>query len=614
MSVAPGSEKAVSESADGRRLSQQEAPSDAAASGNAGTQSKANHIVKARPRPISTLDITSAPLRSAPLSRNRAAERSPPPSRRSHSASGSPTRLSAPGDQEQRRSSDTGSQRPRVKELARHHEAPSKPLSRTSSLKRAALSRKHISSIASLMQGQNLEALLRGKRKSRKGSASGGSSKARSSSLPASPTRSRSESPTKGEQNSTEVQFSDPAWSPGNSSQLLQGSEDAKSTPVPSRKKAAVPLVTSDKEALKQSQPRRISFGTLPSRQLDATKHASRKTEPETSASVQGEGRRVSFAAPPKKTTVPEPPTQERESEEYEDEEEDEEELEGEEAAEDGDEEDATRLQQNSRPEREETIRTASPSPRRVKAIPRPMVTVTTPTGEKLPPKKIEVHPNTNYSAGLSIDEDNSSSESEEDMSDIRRAQRLAINLSTVDNTIEHRSIRTIIRGDFSTLQHEAEQGHRRLRTYLVATDLSGEAAYALEWTIGTVLRDGDTLVAVFAVDEEMGTGMVSEVDSPGLPVGEGGHAIQETQATMGKLAETAKPTSKTQVSFRRKGSAVPITRDPTKAEQERIHAVEDISQTCIKFLRKTKLQVRLGVEVVHCESPKHMITEAVSL
>jgi hypothetical protein len=28
--------------------------------------------------------------------------------------------------------------------------------------------------------------------------------------------------------------------------------------------------------------------------------------------------------------------------------------------------------------------------------------------------------------------------------------------------------------------------------------------------------------------------------------------------------------------------------------------------------LRKTKLQVRIGVEVIHCKSPKHMITEAV--
>src|SRR5690606_26903458 len=32
---------------------------------------------------------------------------------------------------------------------------------------------------------------------------------------------------------------------------------------------------------------------------------------------------------------------------------------------------------------------------------------------------------------------------------------------------------------------------------------LSSEAAYALEWTIGTVLRDGDTLLAISAMEED---------------------------------------------------------------------------------------------------------------
>lgn len=57
--------------------------------------------------------------------------------------------------------------------------------------------------------------------------------------------------------------------------------------------------------------------------------------------------------------------------------------------------------------------------------------------------------------------------------------------------------------GEFAKMQHEAEEGTRRVRKYLVATDLSDEAAYALEWTIGTILRDGDTLLALYALDEE---------------------------------------------------------------------------------------------------------------
>jgi hypothetical protein len=251
-----------------------------------------------------------------------------------------------------------------------------------------------------------------------------------------------------------------------------------------------------------------------------------------------------------------------------------------------------------------------SPLPRRVRAIPRPTFTVTPPAEERISTRKIEVHPNTSYLRRASAEEDSSSDS--EDMSDIRKAQRLSINQSVIDTSIKHRSIRTIIRGNFSDIQAEAELGRRRLRTYLVATDLSGEAAYALEWTIGTVLRDGDTLIAVFAVDQETGTGRTSDADSsPVLPIGEGAAAIQDTQETIGKQSDANKSISKPQVPVPgRKTSAV--TRDPSKAEQERLYAVEEISQTCIKFLRKTKLQVRIGVEVVYCESPKHMITEAV--
>lgn len=201
----------------------------------------------------------------------------------------------------------------------------------------------------------------------------------------------------------------------------------------------------------------------------------------------------------------------------------------------------------------------------------------------------------------------------------------MSINMSPVDNSIPHRVIKTIIRGEFSRMQQEAEEGSRRLRTYLVATDLSDEAAYALEWTIGTVLRDGDTLLAVYAVDEESGTGKAGDNDSiHGVPIGEGAQAIQETVALVGKLTAATQhvpqhqgPSPLGQTSLLRATSTHSrgVSTDSThmsKPEQERYHAIEDISQTCIKFLRKTKLQVRIAVEVIHCKSPKYMITEAV--
>ena len=47
-----------------------------------------------------------------------------------------------------------------------------------------------------------------------------------------------------------------------------------------------------------------------------------------------------------------------------------------------------------------------------------------------------------------------------------------------------------------------AEVG-RRARKYIVASDLSQESRYAVEWGIGTVLRDGDEMMIVTVVENE---------------------------------------------------------------------------------------------------------------
>lgn len=253
-------------------------------------------------------------------------------------------------------------------------------------------------------------------------------------------------------------------------------------------------------------------------------------------------------------------------------------------------------------------------------------MTVTGPGGEKVSSKRSGVHPNTNYDESVSRGHTPENSDLEE-LGDIRRAQSLNIYSSAIDSSVPHRVIRTILRGDFPRMQREAENGMRRLRTYLVATDLSGEAAYALEWTIGTVLRDGDTLLAVYAVDEEAGTGKGGDNESiQSLPIGEGAKSIQDTTAMIEKMTLLSQHTPSTSASpsplvgsslkaASRNDSSAGSTdsRYLSKSEQERLHAIEGISQTCIKFLRKTKLQVRIAVEVIHCKSPKYMITEAVS-
>jgi len=230
----------------------------------------------------------------------------------------------------------------------------------------------------------------------------------------------------------------------------------------------------------------------------------------------------------------------------------------------------------------------------------KPAITIVGPENEQPKQnsaKRFVVHPNTNFDQSISRPASPQTSDSEE-LKDIRSAQNLNINSSPLDGSVPHRVIQTIIRGNYAKMQEEAKEGIRRLRTYLVATDLSSEAAYALEWTIGTVLRDGDTLLAVYAVDEEVGTGVAAD----SLPVGEGAKAMQDTTAIMEKLTVASQRASLmsplSMVAFRpgsKKSSAANSTdRALSKAEQERSHAIQKLSETCLRFLRKTKLQVSI--------------------
>ena len=209
-------------------------------------------------------------------------------------------------------------------------------------------------------------------------------------------------------------------------------------------------------------------------------------------------------------------------------------------------------------------------------------------------------------------------SDAEADLTDIKRAQKLTINMTPVTSTpATSRCVRTIYRGDFAKMQREAHDNQRRVRKYLCATDLSDEAAHALEWTIGTVLRDGDTLLAVYCVDEEIGIGEGSSGDD----------AQMKEQAAA--VAVSTKPSGSTPVmtavphpsplgsGFRLDStsthtSASPMGRERSKAEQERYRAVQDITDRVSKLLRKTQLQVKVVIEVIHCKSPKHLITEII--
>ncbi|GFF35990.1 uncharacterized protein C167.05 [Aspergillus udagawae] len=235
-------------------------------------------------------------------------------------------------------------------------------------------------------------------------------------------------------------------------------------------------------------------------------------------------------------------------------------------------------------------------------------------------PHMLDVHPRTSFDPGSALSTP-FGSDDEAELSDIKRAQKLTMQLSAIDTSVPNRSIRTIIRGDYARLQEESESGRRRQRKYLVATDLSEESVYALEWTIGTILRDGDTMFAVCAVNEELSIPFASSVQ-----IGEGAQAMQDSATIVGSQTEETFFKSQNEsitsnlprALLGRLGQGTDSkpssvdARGVPKAQGERNRAVEIISQTCVRLLRKTLLQVRVAVEVIHCKSPKHMITEAI--
>ncbi|KAJ5583517.1 hypothetical protein N7535_002137 [Penicillium sp. DV-2018c] len=237
---------------------------------------------------------------------------------------------------------------------------------------------------------------------------------------------------------------------------------------------------------------------------------------------------------------------------------------------------------------------------------------------EKKPRKsalKAVVHPQTSFDIPTprvqSVAGTPYGSEDEAEIGDIHRAQKLSISMSAIDNGVRNRSIRTIVRGNFLSLQDQGDGIRRRRRKYLIATDLSEESVYALEWTIGTVLRDGDTIFAIYVMHEDSAT-------APAGQVGEGAKMMKDARAVVGTQTKEANQNSGSRTILGRLGPGTASkthsadSRASSIAEAERVRAVETVSQTCVKLLRKTVLQVRIAVEVIHCKNPKSMITEAI--
>ncbi|KAF9565690.1 hypothetical protein CPC08DRAFT_704394 [Agrocybe pediades] len=110
--------------------------------------------------------------------------------------------------------------------------------------------------------------------------------------------------------------------------------------------------------------------------------------------------------------------------------------------------------------------------------------------------------------------------------------------------------------------------GTRRKRRYVIASDLSEESRYAVEWGIGTVLRDGDEMIVVTVVENE------AKVD-PEIP-----------------------------------SAAVRATK--LRSQQERQGLAYILVRQVTGLLQRTKLNVVISCQAWHAKNSRHMLLDIV--
>ncbi|KAF5098901.1 hypothetical protein D0Z03_001120 [Geotrichum reessii] len=149
-----------------------------------------------------------------------------------------------------------------------------------------------------------------------------------------------------------------------------------------------------------------------------------------------------------------------------------------------------------------------------------------------------------------------------EEFLDAKHAAKLPFEISTVhSNLSSKRMIRTMSRGD--NIPSLTDPDAKRPKTFVLGTDLSPESAHALEWTIGTVLRDTNLLYVVCAYEDEIANGTSNNIT-------------------------------------------------PQQQEEDRMEAMTELTTLISKLLKKTRLQVQVIIEIIHCKSPKHLLTAVI--
>ncbi|GAA5841211.1 hypothetical protein JCM9279_000580 [Rhodotorula babjevae] len=125
----------------------------------------------------------------------------------------------------------------------------------------------------------------------------------------------------------------------------------------------------------------------------------------------------------------------------------------------------------------------------------------------------------------------------------------------------------TITHGEPDRVLDESA-GRKQRRRYLVASDLSEESMYAIQWAIGTVIREGDECIIVSVME----TDTKLDQDQP------------DAAAKQSKIAN----------------------------QRERQAACLQLARGATALLERTRLNVRIVCQAIHAKVPRHMLVDMI--
>ncbi|GAA6057142.1 hypothetical protein JCM3770_004844 [Rhodotorula araucariae] len=139
------------------------------------------------------------------------------------------------------------------------------------------------------------------------------------------------------------------------------------------------------------------------------------------------------------------------------------------------------------------------------------------------------------------------------------------LELNTGRPTFEkNRCTVTIVQGEPDRVLEESG-GRKTRRRYLVASDLSEESIYAIQWAIGTVIREGDECIIVSVMETD------TKLDS-------------DDGNKQAKIAN----------------------------QRERQAAALQLARSATALLERTRLNVRVVCQAIHAKVPRHMLVDMI--